>query len=77
MENRDSGTPRAAGSSQASALTSITTLGGKGPWPSPPGQLGKAGQAFLEEPLAPFGHDLPGKVEPGADLFIGHPLGCV
>ena len=60
IENLDSGTPRRCGSSHASAFTSTTTSGGKDARLPAPGSLLKAWYPFLEEPLAPLAHDLPG-----------------
>jgi hypothetical protein len=49
--------------------------GGKDPRPAAAGALLQALQAFLEEALAPLGHDLPGQVQPGADVLVRQPLG--
>src|SRR5680860_545370 len=68
---RDRGSPRRDGSSQASALTSITTCGGKNRRSSPPGALLEPSQALLEETLAPFADDLAREVQASTDLFVG------
>src|SRR5439155_7756970 len=60
---------RVLGSSQATALTAITTSGGKNPRPTLPGGLLQSLQALLEEALAPLAHDLAGQVHPGGDLL--------
>ena len=70
MVKRDSGRPRSWGSSQASALTATTTLGGKLGWASPPWPFLQPWQSFFEEPLPPLGHDLPRRVQPGRDLIV-------
>src|SRR6266542_2183658 len=72
---RDSGRPSVPGSSQARALTSTTTPGGKDPGPSPPGPLRQALQALLQEPLSPLPHHLPAGVGAQGDLLDGDPVG--
>ena len=71
---RENGRPRSAGISQARALTSTTTAGGKSARSSSPGSLAKPGEAFLEETLAPLGHDLTGQVQALADLLVAQTL---
>ena len=56
--SRDSDKPKVAGSSQASALTSTVSSGGKGPRASRAGPLFEARQSFLEEALAPLANHL-------------------
>src|SRR5680860_706744 len=68
---RDRGTPSREGSSQASALTSTATCGGKNRRSSPPGALLEPSQALLEETLAPFADDLAREVQASTDLFVG------
>lgn len=72
----ESGSPSAAGSSQAIASTSTTTCGGKDRWPSPPGPLLQPGKALLEEPPPPLGHDLHRERQPIGDLCVLEVPGC-
>jgi hypothetical protein len=51
---RLNGTARSTGSSQAIALTSAMTAGGKGPRPARPVPVSQARQALREEALAPL-----------------------
>src|SRR5439155_11641493 len=62
--SREAGSSRVLGSSQATALTAITTSGGKNPRPTLPGGLLQSLQALLEEALAPLAHDLAGTGPP-------------
>jgi hypothetical protein len=55
-------------------LTSTTTSGGKNARSSSPGSLAKPGEAFLEETLAPLGHDLTGQVQALANFFVAQTL---
>src|SRR5579863_4567863 len=70
MCRRDSGTPSRDGNSQARALTATTTSGGKDRGSTAPGALLQAGQALLEEALAPLRHDLAAGVQPQRDLVV-------
>src|SRR5205823_10468455 len=74
---RDNGSSRVLGSSHAIALTAITTSGGKIPGSSLPGGVLEAAQAFIEEALSPFAHDLARQVQPACDLLVREPLGRV
>ena len=74
-DQRASGTPRRAGSSHASALTSTTTLGGKAGWAPAAGLLLQPRQAFGAEALAPLADDLARGIETGRDDVIGQPRG--
>src|SRR6266516_1126500 len=67
---RESGRPRRLGSSQAIALTSMTTSGGKDAWPSSPGSLLEAAEPLGEEAFAPLGDDLAAGVQTGPDLVV-------
>src|SRR6266516_1397163 len=67
---RESGRPRRLSSSQAIALTSMTTSGGKDAWPSSPGSLLEAAEPLGEEALAPLGDDLATGVQTGRDLVV-------
>src|SRR6266700_3017706 len=67
---RESGRPRRLGSSQAIALTSMTTPGGKDAWPSSPGSLLEAAEPLGEEAFAPLGDDLAAGVQTGPDLVV-------
>src|SRR5579859_5622325 len=73
--SRASGSPSNAGSSQAMALTSIARLGGKAHRTAPARSLLEAGEALLEEALAPFADHLPPGVEPRRDLVVIDALG--
>src|SRR5882672_2101692 len=75
--SRDSGSSRVLGSSQATALTAITTSGGKNPRPTLPRGLLQSLQALFEEALAPLAHGLAGQVHPGGDLLVGEILGGI
>jgi hypothetical protein len=71
---RASGTSSRLGSSQASRLTSTTTLGGKAGC-SPASRLFlKAGQSFFEEAVAPFADDLARRIETGGDDIVADAL---
>jgi hypothetical protein len=39
-----------------------------------PGPFLEAGETFVEEPLAPLGHDLPPRIETHSDLVVVHAL---
>src|ERR1035437_3837881 len=62
-ERRARGRPRSAGRSQASALISTTTRGGKGPRPAASGAIAKARLTLLEAALAPAAHGLADRPE--------------
>src|SRR6478609_5754784 len=74
---RASGVSVFAGSSQASALIATTTSGGKTRGPSPPRQIGQAGQTLVVEAFAPLGHHLPWCVQARRDLVVAQTLGRV
>lgn len=75
MVKRASGTFERLGSSQASRLTSTTTLGGKAGRPPASRLLLKAGHAFFEEAVAPFADDLPRRIEARGDEIVAEALG--
>jgi hypothetical protein len=56
-------------------LTWQTTSGGKSRGASPPRPLFEAGEAFLEEALAPFAHDLAGQAEAFSNFLVFHSFG--
>lgn len=60
---RDSGKPRVAGSSQAMALTSTTTLWGKNSGATRAREFLEPGDAQFEEALAPLTHHVASDVE--------------
>ena len=69
-----SGTPASVGSSQAIRFTSTTTPGGKAGC-SPASQLLiEAGEALLEEALAPLADDLPWGIQPRGNDIVGQSL---
>jgi hypothetical protein len=72
---RDSGTPRVAGSSHARALTWTTTSGGKNSGATRAGPLVEAGQAFVEEALAPTTDDVATDGEGGGNVIITATVG--
>src|SRR5260370_33537133 len=74
MLSREGGSLCSCGSSQASALTATTTLGGKASWPTAARTRLQSGKALLEEALAPLAHDLPGRIEPKGNLVVSQPL---
>ena len=69
-DSRASGNPRSAGRSQASALISTTTRGGKGPRPAAPRAINETRGAILEEPLAPAAHGRPYGPQALRDLVV-------
>jgi hypothetical protein len=73
--NRASGTSDRLGSSQASRLTSTTTLGGKAGFTPASRLFLKAGDAFFKEAVAPLADDLARRIEPGRDDIVAEPLG--
>ena len=73
--HRDSGTSQVAGSSQASALISAFTEGGKDPGPSASRRVPQALQTLLEEPFTPAVHHLRAGIQPGRYLHIRQPVG--
>src|SRR5580765_825006 len=74
--SRDSGRPRLAGSSQASALISTVSSGGKDPRASRAGSLFEARQSLLEETLTPLADHLASGVQARGDLVVVHAIGC-
>ena len=71
MERRDKGNPRRWGSSQASALTWTTRLGGKAGL-TPAARLSlQARQSGQRKPLAPLADDLARRIEFGRDEVVG------
>ena len=71
MESRDKGNPRRWGSSQASALTWTTRLGGKAGL-TPAARLSlQARQSGQGKSLAPLADDLARCIEFGGDEVIG------
>src|SRR5215468_8094603 len=69
------GTSSRLGSSQASRLTSTTTLGGKAGC-SPASRLFlKAKHSVLKEPVAPFADDLARRIETGGNDIVAEPVG--
>jgi hypothetical protein len=58
-------------------LIATTTPGGKAGRPPASGPFLQAGEALLEEALAPLADDLPWRVETGRDLVIAEALGRV
>jgi hypothetical protein len=73
--NRDNGSPKRAGSSQASALISTVSSGGKSPRATWAGSFLQARQSLLVEALSPqTDHFTPG-IQPGRNLIVAHSLG--
>src|SRR5664280_42215 len=73
-ERRASGSPRSAGRSQARALISTTTRGGKGPRPAASGAIAKARLTLLEVALAPAAHGLADRPESLGDLVVAETI---
>src|SRR5438046_10684837 len=67
---RESGRPLSLGSSQARALTCMTSSGGKTGRAPSERQVFETFQAFLEEAVAPFAHDLARQGNAQRDLII-------
>jgi hypothetical protein len=71
---RDNGTPLVAGSSQANALISAFTEGGKDPGPAASATILQTFQTFLEEPLTPSMHHLGAGIAADRDRHIREPF---
>src|ERR1019366_5097113 len=74
--SRQSGKPKVAGISYASALISTVSSGGKSPRASRAGSLFEARQSILEETLAPLADHLAPRVQARGDLVVVHAVGC-
>jgi hypothetical protein len=74
MVHRANGTSDRLGSSQASRLTSTTTLGGKAGCAPASKLLLKAGHAFFKEAVAPFADDLARHIEPRGNNVVAQTL---
>src|SRR5919197_3950808 len=72
---RERGTPRVAGNSHARALTWTTTSGGKSSGATRARAFVQAGQALIEESLAPEADDVAANREGSGDFVIAEPLG--
>jgi hypothetical protein len=72
---RDSGKPSVAGSSQASALISTTSSGGKSPGSTRAGSFFQARQSLLVETLAPKTDHFAAGIQAQGNLVIAHALG--
>ncbi|MGH9385501.1 MAG: hypothetical protein ACRD2N_14565 [Vicinamibacterales bacterium] len=70
MVQRANGSSDWLGRSQASRLTSTTTLGGKAGAVPASRLFLQTGQALLEETLAPLADDLARRIEPGGDDIV-------
>src|SRR5208283_2637807 len=70
LDQRESGTPRSAGSSHAIALTSATCAGGKTPRPTRPRSLLKTLDSLLAEPYSPGRHRRARASQPLSDLRV-------
>jgi hypothetical protein len=77
IEKRESGLPWTVGSSQASAFTSTTTLGGKARRGAATCLLFESRQALFMEALTPLADDLPRRIEPRGDDVVGEALGGI
>jgi hypothetical protein len=64
------------GSSHAIRLISTTTLGGKAGWPPASRLLIEAGEALVEEAVAPLADNLSRRIQAGRDDIVGEPSGC-
>jgi hypothetical protein len=74
MLNRDSGKPSVAGSSQANALISTTSSGGKSPRSTRAGSLFQARQSLFVEAFAPKADHLAARIQAHGDLVVAHSL---
>ncbi len=74
MDRRDSGSPRRVGSSQASALISTTTPGGKDSGTPAPGPFLQTRHPGLKEASAPLTHHFPPGVQACGDLVVAQAL---
>src|SRR5258706_16173823 len=72
---RDSGSPRVRGSSQAMALTSTTTSGGKNSGPPRALAFLQSRHAVLEEAPPPLTHHVAPHIQSGGDLVVAESLG--
>ena len=77
MEKRERGLPASLGSSQARALTSTTTLGGKARRSAATSVLFETGKAHFVETLTPLADDLAWGVESGSDDIVCQAIGGV
>ena len=75
MVQRANGASDRLGSSQASRLTSTTTLGGKAGSVPATWLFVQAGQPVIKESLPPFAHDLAGHMETRGDHIVAQPGG--
>jgi hypothetical protein len=75
MVQRANGVSDWQGNSQASRLTSTTTLGGKAGWVPASRLFLQAGQAFFEEALAPLADDLARRIESRGDEIVAQAVG--
>src|SRR5213594_1982953 len=75
MLKRDKGSPCSWGNSQASALTAITTPGGKA-GSSMARPRFETGHSFFIEALSPLADDLSGSIEPRRNLIVTKAFGC-
>ena len=71
----DKGKPNVAGNSQARALISTVSSGGKDPRASRARSLLEARQSFLEEALAPLADHLAPRGQARSDLVVVHAAG--
>jgi hypothetical protein len=74
-DQRATGTPASIGRSHAIRFTSTTTLGGKAGCPPASWLLLEAGEALVEEALAPLTDDLARGVQTRGNDIVGQPLG--
>jgi len=76
-EKRESGSPRVAGSSQASAVTSATCSGRKTTRTARALAILVTGQTLLEEAFPPTADDVARGLQPACDLGIARVVGGV
>src|SRR2546425_6119336 len=76
-EKRERGLPSRCGNSQAMALTATTIPGGKARRCATTGKLIEAGQAGLEEALAPLADNLARGVQAICDPVIAQAIGGI
>jgi len=72
--HRDKGTPDAAGSSHASAFTSITTSGGKNAGAPRAVSVLESRHALVEESLSPETDHFAPRIQPFGDFIVSQPF---
>jgi hypothetical protein len=74
--HRDKGTPVVAGSSHASAFTSITTSGGKNPGAPRAVSIIEPRHPLVKESLSPKADHFASGIQPLGDFMVAQPFVC-